>query len=152
MQHLETLEADLRAPSTKIFSTIVERVTEFDQHVQGHQQTKEVLTSSSVNKSFNGDERPTRRECIIRCAEEMHLLLEIPVMQNHAHGDDIGFGQRVVEEVAGTGADAFRESSCRNVLSRNGFHGWQVERSAAQMRMLLGHFNGQQAGRSTDIA
>jgi len=60
MQHLETLEADLRAPSTKIFSTIVERVTEFDQHVQGHQQTKEVLTSSIVNKSFNGDERPTR--------------------------------------------------------------------------------------------
>jgi len=59
MQHLEILEADLSAPSTKISSTIIECIAEFDQHVQGHKQTKEVLTSSIVNKRLNGNECPT---------------------------------------------------------------------------------------------
>ena len=32
-------------------------------------------------------------------ADELHLFFQVPVVQNHPHCDDVGFGQRIFEEI-----------------------------------------------------
>jgi hypothetical protein len=91
MHHLEAPEANLSAPAAEVGTAIIERVAEFDEHVQGHEQTEDVLATSIVNQGFNGNERPAGRKSVVRQADEMHFLFEIPVVENHAHRDDVGF-------------------------------------------------------------
>src|SRR4051794_15070507 len=105
MDHLEPLEANLRAPAAELRAGVVERIAEFDKHVQGHEQTENILAAGIVNEGFYGYERAARRKGVVDRPDEMHFLLKIPIVEDHAHGDDIGFGKRIFEEIAGCSAD-----------------------------------------------
>jgi hypothetical protein len=112
---------------------------------------KQVLTAGIVNQGFNGNERAAGRKGIVSRADEMHLFFEIPVMQDHAHRDDVGFGQWIFEEITGSGTDAIAESGGCDVPLCDRLYGWQIKGGAAKMRMFLCDFNTEQAGRSADI-
>lgn len=51
--------------------------------------------------SFDGDQSAVQRPGIVGRADEVHLLLQIRVVENHTHGDDVRFGQRVFKEISG---------------------------------------------------
>jgi hypothetical protein len=58
VNHLEASEANLRAPAAEVGPGIIERVAEFDEHVQRHEQTEDVLAAGIVNQGFDGDKCP----------------------------------------------------------------------------------------------
>ena len=55
MHYLEALEANLRAPAAEVRPRIIECIAEFDEHVQRHEQTENVLAARVVNQGFDGD-------------------------------------------------------------------------------------------------
>jgi hypothetical protein len=48
MNHPEAFEANFRAPLAKIRRGIVERIAEFDEHVQSHEHTENVFTARVI--------------------------------------------------------------------------------------------------------
>src|SRR6266849_4676762 len=152
MNYLEALEANLRAPLAKICPGIVERIAEFDEHVQRHEQTEDVFTARVVNQGFYGDKGAAGRKGIVGRADEVQLLLQIPVVENHTHGDHVRFRQRVLKEIAGGCAHAIAQPGRRDVLPRDRFYGRQIEGNAPQIRIRLSDFYAKQASRATDIA
>src|SRR4051794_19892980 len=141
MHHLEALKANLGTPATEVRRRVVERITKFDEHVQRHEQAKNILAARIVNQGFDNNECTARRQGVVSRADEMHLLFKIPVVEYHAHRDDVGFGQRIFEEIATSGADAITEPGRCNVSFRDRLYRWQVERNARKMRMLPRNFN-----------
>ncbi len=148
----KALEADFAAPFPKIRAGKIKGIPEFDEHVQRHEQALDVLAPRIVNERFDGHERATGRQRVVGGANEVHLLLQIPVVENHAHGDDVGLRQRVFEEIAGGCDDAVFQSGGGDVLLGDGFDFAEVERGTFQVRMSFSHFNGKQAGRAPDVA
>ena len=49
---------------------------------------------------------PRGRQGVVGAADEVHLLLQIPIVENHPHRDEVRLGQRVFEEIAGGCVDA----------------------------------------------
>ena len=152
MNDFEAFEADLAAPFAEVRTGVIKGVAEFDEHVERHQQALDVLAAGVVDERFDGHERAAGRQGVVGRADEVHLLLQIPVVQNHAHRDDVGLGQRVFEEITGRRADAVLQAGGGDVFFRDGFDGRQIEADALEMRMFLRDFNAQQAGRATDVA
>src|SRR5215471_13861171 len=52
---------------------------------------------------IGADEHALRRQCLVGCADQRLLLLEVPVVQDQAHRDDVGARQWVAEGVPGRG-------------------------------------------------
>ena len=152
MDDLEAFEADFAAPFAEIRAGVIEGVAELDEHVQRHQQALDVLAPGVVDERFDGHERAAGRQRVVGGADEVHLLLQIPVVQNHAHRDDVGLGQRVFEKIAGRGADAVAQAGGGDVLLRDRLDRRQIEADAFEMRMSLRHFDAEQAGRAADVA
>jgi len=73
-------------------------------------------------------------------------------VQDHAHGDEVGLGQRIVEKIPAHSRDAVRQPGGGDVLARDGRNGRQIEADAAEMRMPLRAFDAQQPGRAADVA
>src|SRR6185295_9983038 len=96
----KALEADFAAPFTEVRAGIIERIAKFDEHIQGHEQPLHILAPRVVDERFDGHQRAAGWQGIVGCANEMHLLLQIPVVENHTHRDDVGLGQRVFAEIA----------------------------------------------------
>ena len=152
MNHLEAFEANFRAPLAKIRAGIVERIAEFDEHVQRHEQTENVFSARVVNQGFYRDQRTARRQRIVGRADQVHLLLQIPIVENHAHGDQVRFRQRVLKEIAGGCADAIAQPGGRDVPARDRFYRRQIEGNAPQIRICPGDFYAKQAGSPADVA
>ena len=152
MHHVKALKTGLRAPASEVRPGIVERIAEFDEHVQRPEQTKDVLAPGIVNKGFNRDQRAAGWKSVVSRADEKPLLFEIPVVEDHAHRDDVGFGQGISEEVTGSRADAVAEPCGRDVFLRDRLHRRQVEGSATKIRMSFRDFNRKQASRPAGVA
>src|SRR5262249_44485718 len=130
---------------------VIEGVAKFDEHVERHEQAKNILPASIVNQRFDNDESTAGRQRVVCGADEVHLFLKIPVVQDHAHGNDVGFGQRIGEEIAGGGGNGVAETGGGNVFLRDGLDGRKVERDTAQMRILSCGFDGEQTGGATNV-
>ena len=70
MNDFETFEADFAAPFFKIGGRIIERIAEFDQHVERHQQTKDILAARIIDQGFDGNERAAGRKRVVDRAYE----------------------------------------------------------------------------------
>ena len=116
MDYFEAFEADFAAPILEIGAGVIERFAEFDQHVEGHEEPKDVFPSGIVDQRFHCDDRATFRQRLVSGADERHLSLEIPIMQDHAHRDDVGSGQRIGEEIARCDLDAIAQASGSDVF------------------------------------
>src|SRR5206468_1859580 len=80
--------------------------------------------------------RSSSRQGVVGGANQLHLLLQIPVVENHSHRDEVGLGQWVLEEVTGGGANTFSQASHSDRLTGNRFNGRQVKGNALQVRVF----------------
>jgi hypothetical protein len=95
VNHFEALEAGLAAPLAEVRAGKVERVAELDQHVQRHQQAEKILAPPVADQGFNRHQRSAGRQRFECRPDQVHLFLQVPVMQDHAHRDDVGLWQWV---------------------------------------------------------
>ena len=73
-------------------------------------------------------------------------------MENHAHGDHVSFGKRVLKEVALGGLDSVRKAGGGDVFLGDGSDGRQVKRGARDVRLAASHFDAEQATGAADVA
>ena len=59
-----------------------------------------VLPAFIVDKRFDCHQRPAGRQCIVCRADQMHFVFEIPIVQDHAHRDQVRLRQRLLEKIA----------------------------------------------------
>src|SRR6516162_6970230 len=64
-------------------------------------------------------ERVAVRKRFVGRAYQLHLFLQIPVVQNHSHRDHLGLWQWVLKEIAGCSADPISQARRGNVLFRD---------------------------------
>lgn len=57
MDDFETLESDFAAPFAEVGAGIIEGIAEFDEHVQGHEKSLDVLAPRVVDERFNRHQR-----------------------------------------------------------------------------------------------
>src|SRR5438093_8063107 len=152
MNDVKAFETHFSAPLAEIRARIIECIAELDEHVQRHEKSKNILTSCVVNQSFDCNECTAWRQSLVSQTDEVHFLLEIPIVKNHAHRDQVSLGQWVLEEIARGSADSVTETGSRNVLLRDRFDGRQIEGNALTVRMLLCTFDTEQAGCATYVA
>ena len=107
-------------PSGEIAAGEVERVTQLDEHAERHHQPEDVLAPGVVNEGFDDDESPAVRQRIIGGFDELLLSVEVPVVKDVAHRDDIGSRKRLGEEIAGGHANAVAKPRTRIVSSAIG--------------------------------
>ena len=67
------------------------------------------------------------RQRIVGGADELHLLLEVPIVEDHAHRDDVRLGQRIMKKSPDAVPTRSVKPAGGNVLSRDGFDGRQIE-------------------------
>src|SRR2546426_12400315 len=82
--HLGPTEANLATPPEEVSSREVERVPELDQHIERHHEPERVLASRVVDQVLNDDEGASRRQGLVSGTDKAHLLLQIPVVKDHA--------------------------------------------------------------------
>ena len=73
-------------------------------------------------------------------------------MEDHAHRDDVGFWQRVGEEVAAGGGHPVGGAGCLDGRFGDRFHDGQVKAGAAQVGVPRRDDQGELAGCATDVA
>ena len=99
MDDFKAFESHLAAPLAEVRAAEVEGFAEFNEHVQRHEQPLHILAPRIVNERFDGHQRAAGRQGVVGRADEVHLSLQIPVVQNHAHGDHVRLGQGFTEEI-----------------------------------------------------
>ena len=65
MNDIEPCEADLATPPAEVRSGIIERIAEFDEHVELHQQPLHVFAAGVIDQRFDGDQRAAWRQRVI---------------------------------------------------------------------------------------
>lgn len=133
MNDFETFEANFATPFAEVSPGIIKGIAEFDEHVQGHKEALEIFAAGVVDKRFDGNKRATRRQGIVGRADEVHLFLEIPVVEDHAHCNDVGFRQRVFEEIAGCGSDALTQAGAGDMFFGDRLNDGQVVRDTFEV-------------------
>ena len=88
--------------------------------------------ASSMRCSTTMNAPPSGRAFVSR-ADELFFPVEIPVVKNVGHGDDVGFRERLGEEVARGDADPLAQPGRRNGALGDRRHHRLVVARAAQM-------------------
>ena len=65
MDDFKAFEAGFSTPFTKIRAGIIECVAKFDQHVQGHEQAKNIFAPRVVDEGLDGNKRAARRQGVL---------------------------------------------------------------------------------------
>src|SRR5215468_9435023 len=99
----EASKARLGAPGAKIGAGEVEAIADLEQHAERHQESEGIHASLVVDQVLDGDEHAVSWQRLVGCADQRLLLLEVPVVQDQAHRDDVGARQWVAEGVPGRG-------------------------------------------------
>src|SRR6476646_9358633 len=111
---LKVAKAGLATPAGEVRTRVVESITEFDQHVERHEQAKCIIAAGIVDERLNNYKRPALGQRIIGFADKSLFLLKVPVVQDHPHRDDIRLGQWIDEEVTADGRDAVGQTHLLN--------------------------------------
>src|ERR1700751_4524075 len=104
-----------------------------------------------MDQRFDSNKCATGWKRVVGGADELHLFLQVPVVQNHSHYDHVRFRQRVPEEIACGSADPISQSGRGNMLFRYRLDRGQVESNALDMWMFLSHFDAEQPSCAPDI-
>src|SRR5260370_1416265 len=110
VDQVDAFEAQLAAPFSEIRAAEIEGFAKFNEHVQRHEQAEDVFAPRVVNDVFNRYKRTAGRERLVGGADEVQLLLKIPVVENHPHRDQVRLGQSVLEEIARRGAHTLAQT------------------------------------------
>ena len=95
---------------------------------------------------------PPAGQRVVGRLDEVHLLLEVPVVKDHAHRDHVGVGQRIGEKVNRLGRDAVTEPGCGDLPRGDGRCGRQVRGDATHVRMRLRDQHGEQTVGAAHVA
>lgn len=160
MDDLELPEPRFAAPAAEVGAGVVEGLAELDEHVEGHEEALDVLAAGVVDEGLDGDEGAAALrlaqggggEGVESGLDEVLLFLEVPVMEDHPHRDDVGLGDWVLEKVSRGCGHAVLEAGGCDVLPGDGLHGREVERDALHVRVPLRNLNREEAGRAADVA
>src|SRR4030095_9481208 len=101
MNHFCLSEANLAAPAKEISRREIECIAKLDQHIERHHKPKSILAPCVIDEVFYDDKRSAWRQGVVGCTDQVHFLFQVPVVEDHAHGDHIGVWQWVREEIDG---------------------------------------------------
>jgi hypothetical protein len=125
-QYFIPAEACFLAPTCKIRTGEIERVAEFNEHIERHQQAEQVGAPLVIDEMLDRDEGSAFGQRAIGLGDKMLLPLEISVVQDHAHRDELGFGELVLEEVDIIRSNPFGHAALCNNASCNRCHDWKI--------------------------
>ena len=94
-------EAGFFHPSGAVGSGVVEAAGGFDEHVEAHHEAEGVLGAVVVDDAFVDDECSSGGEGVVCLADEQLLLVEVPVVEDVAHHDDVGVGDGASQKLPG---------------------------------------------------
>ena len=86
------MEAGFLHPADAVGAGVVEAAGGFDEHVEAHEEAEGVLGAVVVDDAFVDDEGAAGGEGVVGFADEHLLFVEVPVVQDVAHHDDVGLG------------------------------------------------------------
>jgi hypothetical protein len=98
-----------------------------------------VFASRIIDQVLDDYERAPRRQGIVSCADKVHFLLQIPIVEDHAHRNHIRFRQRLGEEIKSFGRDSIRKSRCGDFSLRDPGRRRKIGRGASRVRVFLGY-------------
>src|SRR6516162_3327476 len=96
-------------PSLAISARVAKSAGRFYQHVQTHEQAEDVFAAFVVDHGVVNDHCASAWDCLERFAEQCSLSIDIPIMQDMAHDDDVSLRQRVGKEVSRHKSHAVRQ-------------------------------------------
>ena len=96
-------EAGLFHPADAINPGVVEPARCFDEHVQAHEKTEGILGAVVVDDALVDNQRTAFGNGVIRFPDKHLFGVEIPVVQDVAHQDDVRLRDGGVEPAAGLG-------------------------------------------------
>ena len=105
-----------------------------------------------VDQGFDHHQGSVGRQRVVCSPNEVQLLLQVPVVEDHPHRDEIGLRQRIDEEVARGGRDAIAQAGGGDALRRDGLDDRQVERRALEMRVPSGDLDAEEPGCAAHVA
>src|SRR5262249_3571847 len=111
-----------------------------------------VLPALVIDERFHGDKRTAGRKRIVGGPDKLRFSLQIPIMQNHSHRDDIGLREWVSKKIARGRFDALRQVGGGDVLPRDRLDRRQVKAHALETGMLPRYFYRKQSGGTANIA
>jgi hypothetical protein len=78
-------------------------------------------------------------------AEKRLFLVKVPIVEDVTHDDDIGFRQRVLEEIASVKSHSMLQPAVSNKFLEDGFDGGEVETDTVEVGMGAGKSGGNHA-------
>ena len=144
-------EAGFLHPALAVGAGVVESGRRFDQHVQAHHQAERVLRAVVVDDAFIDDQRAALGHGIVGFANQHALVVDSPIVQNVAHQNHVGLGQRLLEETAGDEAQAIGDAVLLDILLKDGPDLGQVEADPRQVGIGQRDLHRQIALRRADV-
>src|SRR6266576_4545185 len=128
-------ETNLAHPALAVGAAVVEAAVGFDQHVQAHHQAEGVLAAVVIDDSLIDDVRAAVGQSVISLTDEHFLRCEIPVVQDVAHDDYVGLGERILEKTARRECQAAVEAELGSVILEDRAYLRQVEPDGMEVGM-----------------
>ncbi len=97
--HARLAEARFAHPARAVGPRVVKPAAGFDEHVEAHEQAKSVLLALVIDNGLEDDQRAAWRQGGMGFGQEHLLGFQVPVVQDVAHDDDVGLGERVLKKV-----------------------------------------------------
>src|SRR5215510_7051389 len=99
--HLGATKSNLPTPPVEVPTCKVKRVAKLDKHIERRHQAKGVAPSLVIDQGLDHDKSAALRQGVVRGSNELHLLLQLPIVHNHPHGNHVRFRQGITEEIQG---------------------------------------------------
>src|SRR3954468_11195761 len=112
--HAGVDEAGLAHPLLAIGAGVVEAGRGLDQHVEAHEEALDIVAALVVDQALIDDEGAAGGQGFVGFPEEAELVVHTPVVEDVAHDEEVGRGQRLAEEIPLVEADAVLKAVFRD--------------------------------------
>src|SRR5687767_12559549 len=144
-------EAHLLHPPLAVRARIVEASWRLYEHVQAHEQPEGILRPVVIDDGLVDNQRAALGQRVMGFFEERQLLLDVPVVQDVPHDEDVRGGERIFEEVPSGEREAALETERFHIGLEHRADGRQVKLAAAQVRVRERYLDRDAALRAADI-
>src|SRR5437773_172660 len=151
MLHRRAAESHRGHPRAAIRSRVIEPALRLDQHVQAHKKPESIPPPIVIDDRVEHDERPAVRKRLVRLRDEPPLFVEVPVVEDVSHDENIPLWERIREEVPRLEAKPLLQTERGNVLFEDGANAGQVVPNPGQVRMGEGELYGKPALRGAQV-
>src|SRR5262249_55446005 len=96
--HLGATKSNFPTPPVEVPTRKVKRVAKLDKHIERRHHAEGVAPSLLIDQGLEHDKSAALWPGVGRGANQLHLL-QIPIVQNQAHGNHVRFRQGITEEI-----------------------------------------------------